>query len=74
MGLLSTAVKNVMISLEIPYEKYFAVRDWCKKNISEQKYYLHHRCGGDGWELIGRKTIMIKDEKKALMMILTCLT
>lgn len=73
MGTLSTTVENVMTTIKIPWGKYTAVHNWCRNNISEQKYYLHNKCGGDGWVLEGFSTITIRDEKKALMMILSCL-
>jgi hypothetical protein len=40
-----------MITVPIATGQYFKCINYCSKHISEQKYHLHSRVGGEGWSV-----------------------
>lgn len=39
------------VTIRINHSKRNAIADYCAKNISPRRYYLHNSVGGTGWQL-----------------------
>lgn len=54
---------------------YFEIQEragWLDKNAGQRQYWLHNKLGGVGWRYFPQdRTIIVDDEKLALMFVLT---
>lgn len=63
------------MSVSIKIKDYRAAEAYCLKHIGPRMFYLHNKIGGQGWvinhHLLTDTTLIIEDEKRALLAALT---
>jgi hypothetical protein len=55
------------ITIRINRNKLRAIADYCHKNISPRRYYLHNSIGGQNWQLSQNTLEVEVDEQHAIM-------
>ena len=55
----------MLVTIRIKHNKRQAIADYCHKNVSPRRYYLHNSVGGTGWQL-SQNTLEV-DEQHALI-------